>query len=300
MLYTVNCYFVKKRVFIIGLLTLLSFPLIAASNSEFQVGTGLMAFDYKEYGDGDKIYDQDESDDNIFLDGESGLIPGLILKYQTTNNRSYVQWVGKLYYNQIDYDGQTQSGIPIKTKSDALIIDTHVKLGVKFLPSYGREQKVYTGLGYRYWYRNIQPTTINSPGSTNHGAAVAGLLEEYYWWYGLIGYEIGFDVSQNVKMGFDFRLTKMYSAKMDVDYFGFQSYENLSVNLGNRKGARFAIPIKIKGSTRSYQITPYYEMIDIGVSSYAPIVISGVKQNFGAVEPRSKTRNIGIEFTWQW
>lgn len=270
-----------------------------AEQVEFEFGAGLMAFDYVEYGDNSGTYNSFDGDDNTFLDGESGLIPGVVMKLKT-NEQIFYEWEGSLYYNKVKYDGQTQSGIPITTKSDALIIDTHFKVGFNFERSHGRESKIYGGLGYRYWYRNIVPTVINSPGSADDGKTVAGLLEEYTWFYSMLGYAVNFNALNNVKVGLDFRLTKMLNAKMDLDYLGFDGRDNLSFNLGRRYGARFAIPIKIESVHTSYTITPYYEIIDIGISNFVPITKNSTQTGFIAWEPRSETRNIGIEVTWLW
>lgn len=249
----------------------------------FEIGTGLMAFDYAEY-----------KDNNVFLDGETGLIPGIILKLKNTNKRSYSEWVGSVYYNKIKYDGQTQSGTPLVTLSDALVIDTHFKLGENFSSAYGREQSLYAGLGYRYWLRNIHS------GYDINGNAVAGLLEEYYWYYAHIGYTMHFDAVENIQMGFDFRLTKMFAAKMDIDFLGFNSYDNTSVNLGNKIGARFAMPLEIEMTQSTLLLTPYYEIIDIGKSNNVRVYSDGVATNTVIYEPRSETRNVGIELTWVW
>lgn len=259
-----------------------------AQETSFEVGVGLMDFDYVEY-----------DDDNVFLDGESGLIPGVIMKLKT-NKRIYYELEGSLYYNKIKYDGQTQSGIPITTKSDALIVDTHFKVGLNLEPSFGRKSKMYGGIGYRYWYRNILPTTISSPLSFFNGSSVAGILEEYSWFYGLAGYAVHFNASNNVNVGLDFRLTKMIDAKLDVDFLGFRGYDNNTLSLGNKIGARFAVPITVKTKKYPFFITPYFEIIDIGKSNSVPLTQGGVSTGFGILEPRSETRNVGVEVTWLW
>lgn len=274
-----------KQVFInsVWMVVIFASEVNVAAESELQMGVGLMAFDYVEY-----------DDNNIFLDGESGIIPGIILKLNTDKGKSYSEWVNSLYYNKIEYDGQTQSGIPLITVSDALIIDSHLKLGKRFNSAYGREQSIYVGLGYRYWFRNI------IPGRDINGNAVAGILEEYHWFYGLLGYAVHFNAAKKVNVGLDFRLTQMFNAKMDIDFLGFKSYDNTSVNLGNKIGARFAMPIEIKMSKDSFFITPYYEIIDIGKGDSVRVYSGGAATTSIIYEPRSETRNVGIELIWSW
>lgn len=260
-----------------------------AEKQDVQFGVGLMAFNYAEY-----------DDDNIFLDGETGLIPGVVIKVKT-HKKIYAEWVGSLYYNQIKYDGETQkTAIPIKSTSDALIMDTHIKFGKIFDVSYERDQSLYIGLGYRYWLRNILPTIIDSPGSLYDGVTVAGLLEEYHWYYTLVGYQVSFNASDKVQVGFDFRFTHMFNAKIDIDHLGSSGYDNITLDLGNKAGARFAMPVEIKMSKSTLFVTPYYEIIDIGKSNSAVVTIGGVPINRVTHEPRSETRNIGIELTWLW
>ena len=133
--------FISKSFFIVGLMWS---SFVFAEETDVYVGVGLMAFNYTEF-----------DDDNVFLDGETGLIPGAIIKFKT-QGKVYAEWVGRFYYNQINYDGETQiTKIPVTTTSDAFIMDAHVKIGNNLDVSYERQQAVYFGLGYRYWLRNI-------------------------------------------------------------------------------------------------------------------------------------------------
>lgn len=284
----VKCFF-SRTAFIVGIFLVQASQSSMAQKSSLEIGVGLMAFDYAEF-----------DDNNVFIDGETGLIPGVIVKLKT-NKRIYYEWEGSVYYNQIEYDGQTQGGTPVKTDSDALIMDTHFKIGLNLNPSFDRGQKLYGGMGYRYWYRNILS------GRDINRNPVAGLLEEYRWFYGLLGYEVHFDASNNVKVGFDFRLTKMFNAKMDVDFLGFKGYDNTSVKLGNKVGARLAMPVAIKMRHSSLVVTPFYEIIDIGKSNTVALTRNGnlIDDNSdgfydGVLEPRSETRNVGVEFIWSW
>ncbi|MCW8901793.1 MAG: hypothetical protein OQK75_13340 [Gammaproteobacteria bacterium] len=267
------------------LLCLLNTSLSMASDAEFQMGGGLMYFNYAEY-----------LDNNRFLDGETGFIPGVVLKRKQYQQNIYTELVGQLYGNRINYDGETWDGVPLKTDSVAIIIDTHLKVGMRL----EQKHEPYIGLGYRYWYRNILS------GYDANGAGVSGVLEEYYWPYWMFGFIVNINSSEAVKVGFDFRYTQMFDAKMDIDFLGYKGYDNTQVNLGNKSGARFAVPVKFKTRTNSLIVSPYYEIIDIGKSNVVGITKGGVPVT-GCVsdpcriyEPRSETRNVGIELTWLW
>lgn len=257
----------------------------------------LMAKDIMDVGIGLQYFNYAEYDDNYrFLDGETGLIPGLLLNLKNEKSKSYTELVGSVYSSLIKYDGQTQNGTPLQTDSFALLMDAHFKIARKLEHFHA----LYTGLGYRYWYRNIHS------GRDINGNPVAGLLEEYYWPYLLLGYQANLIKDEGLEVGIDFRYTRMLSAKMDIDFLGYCNYDNASVNLGNRNGWRFSLPIKKKQRHNStFFITPYYEIIDIGKSNTVYLSRNGALVDcdtngfFDAVyEPRSETKNFGVELTW--
>jgi len=259
-----------------------------ADQAEYQLGVGLIKFDYAEY-----------DDNNVFLDGETGFIPGIILKRTQNHLSVYTEIAGQLHGNTIEYDGQTQGGTPTKTDSDAIIFDTYFKVGLHF--SAARNHGPYLGIGYRYWFRNIRS------GRDINGDPVAGLLEQYHWNYGLLGYAANFNVSENVNMGFDLRHTQMLNGKMDIDFLAYCGYDDAQVDLGNESGTRFAMPIQIKIRKHALIVTPYYEIIDIGKSNTVALTRNGSLVDCdsdsyfdGALEPRSETRNVGINITWLW
>ena len=97
----------------------------------------------------------------------------------------------------------------------------------------------------------------------------------------------------------------MLTANMDIDFLGYCNYDDATVDLGNEAGLRLAMPVQFKKS--SIIVSPYYEMIDIGKSNTVSLTRNGSLVDChsdgyydGAYEPRSETRNIGIEITWLW
>ena len=266
---------------ILLLLVMLFSRTATADRPEFEIGGGVIKFKYTEF-----------NDSGVFLDGETGLIPGVVLKGRFSNTKGFVDIVGNLHGNTIKYDGQTQGGTPLQTKSDAFILDHYVKLGVH--TNTARNNSPYIGLGFRYWLRNIRP------GYDVNGNSVAGILEHYYWNYLLVGYEGRFSITDNVKIGFDLGYTLMLNGKMDVNFLGYKNYDNAQVNLGNESGGRLSIPIEIKMRRSSLIVTPYYERINIGKSNTVRVTSGGVATATSIYEPRSETRNMGINITWLW
>ena len=169
-------------------------------------GVSLLEFDYAEYLDGQ------------FLDGETGLLPGIYTNYTLDiSDKSYLTLVGSYYFGQLDYNGETQgTGIPIKSTSDANIIDASFVYGqwldsrAKSVFRYG----IYGGLGYRYWRRNINPTL------TPAGNPVAGVREFYDWFYFIVGVNGQVARVNDVSVELNIRATRMVSAEIEIDYLG--------------------------------------------------------------------------------
>ena len=156
-LYYSNYY--MKRFIIVSIVTacLSLFSTVSPAKEDvINIGMSLLRFDYAEYLDGQ------------FLDGETGLLPGFYTSYATDiGDQSYLRFAGTYRFGEVDYDGETQgAGIPIQSTSDADIVDIHFVYGrwLNKQATTAFPYGLYGGLGYRYWRRNINPTTT-PPGS---------------------------------------------------------------------------------------------------------------------------------------
>ena len=239
---------------------------------EMQLGFSLLDMNYREF------------DDNDFqLNREDGILPGLTAQLTFEGNRFDSLIYASYHTADIDYDGYTQSLIPVQTKTSTDIIDINYRIAVK--PEHRFQW--YGGIGYRYWRRNILPTVIDTGTGPQ---SVAGILEEYSWFYGLLGAKTNLYESGNSEFAVDFRITHMLGAKMDIDFFGFQGYNNTTLDLGEKTNIRIALPWRLKTqNTYTWMIEPYFESWDIGKSNTVTVA-PGVN----VLEPRSETRNVGI------
>ena len=273
-----------KRFIIVSIVTacLSLFPTVSPAKEDvINIGMSLLRFDYAEYLDGQ------------FLDGETGLLPGIYASYTLDiSDKSYLSLVGSYYFGQLDYNGETQgSGIPIESTSDADIFDTNfvygrwLDSGTKSAFRYG----IHGGLGYRYWRRNINSTL------TPAGSPVAGVREFYDWLYFIAGISGHFARVNDMSIEFNFRATRMVHAEIEIDYLGFQNWDNNSLDLGERWGLYLGVPIKFKAGNHNMTIEPYYQQWDIGESNIEPITSGGVPTGSGVFEPRSETKNFGVQ-----
>mgnify|MGYP001827127147 FL=1 len=241
------------------------------------IGVDAMYFDYREFDDND-----------ILLNKEEGLLPGLVL----SATLDWENWYSELNYQYnrgtVEYDGQTQSGIPIITDTDEDIIVVNLLLGRYFGGAAAYRSAIYAGLGYYYWERNILST-----------GSVSGLFETYEWSYALLGGKFSLLKSSNNGLLLDVRLRRMLNATMQVDFLGYQNYDNLELDIGEEWSLRVALPyfMTIDQHAR-FSIEPYLTTWFIGRSPDEQITSGGVPIGISAYEPRSETTNVGISFKY--
>ena len=252
---------------------------------EIEAGVGLLGMHYKEF-----------DDNNVVLDREDDPIVGVRLLLREYYNGKFAELGGSFHSGSVTYLGKTQppDNTPVQTSSDADIFDIYFHFG-KWRKQSATDYAVYAGLGYRYWFRYIRPgfDALNNP--------VAGIAEEYYWPYGILGMKFAFQTTSNVKIQLDLRAMRMFAAKMDIDFLGFGGYDDTSVDLGSRWGGRIGLPIHVKLLPRQQLIIePYIEVIDIGKSNTVEVTSGGVPTGTLIYEPRSETRNVGLFVSWLW
>ncbi|MEJ2142151.1 MAG: hypothetical protein P8Y24_07305 [Gammaproteobacteria bacterium] len=252
-------------------------------DNEFRLGFSMLDMNYKEF-----------DDTNFLLDREDGFLPGVTGEFKFTGQNADSYLFASYHTSTIDYDGHTQGGIPVQTDTETDIIDVQYRLNAKS----SKQHQMYGGIGYRFWRRDIQST-----------GNVSGILEHYTWSYGMLGVKSRFFKDYNSELSLDFRITHMLEANMDIDFKGFSAtgfapLDDKSVNLGKKTNFRISLPWRIKyKNLHTWIIEPYFEKWDIGKSNVVNLTENGVLVVLpecggvcGVLEPRSETRNIGVNF----
>jgi len=167
-------------------LILFSQPVLAAETSMF--GLGVESFVWKEY----------DSDGSQLLK-ESG--PRYVLTYQYKSERaesiSY-EFFADFYFGDVDYDGQTQTAIPVTSTTQYTGLRAEVLVDYHFLEGASSSLAFIGGLGGDGWSRDLKDTTTSS------GAPVSGYTENYLMIYGKLGLSLQFgspEWRQNIKVG---------------------------------------------------------------------------------------------------
>ena len=240
--------------------------------SDMYVGASLLDFTYKEF-----------DDDNVLLDREDGLIPGFIMGYKQKGNNLITDVFFSYHATDIQYDGQTQSGVPVTTRSDADIYEFQAKIASEFRTRGNYQYEMYGGVGYRFWQRNIRST-----------AAATGIFEEYDWTYLMLGAKFPLMKTSGSSLDFDIQYTRMIQANIFVQLSSLGA-DDVNLALGKENGYRFSLPWRMQAQSSSvWVIEPYYESWEIGKSEIKPITVGGIPTGFVVWEPRSETGNSGV------
>ena len=140
---------------------------IAFAETRLTVSPALLHFDYTEFSTTDQE-----------LNNESEWLPGLNagLSYAITPDWS-VAIDTSYYQGTVDYDGQTQQGIPHTTDSDATLF----RLGARLDRSIYKDIRLFIGAISHQWKRDIKDKNN-----------ISGIDETYEWYEYSVGLDTDF------------------------------------------------------------------------------------------------------------
>ena len=226
-------------------------------------GVGLQDFCYKEF-----------SEKNSLLDREDGRIPGVNAALSLKSEKYLLGLSFSYTQGDVDYNGQTQGGLPYKTMTSERIVDASISLGILNLIKMTKPSVLYFGLGFHEWQRHILPTST-----------VFGLVETYYWPYGFFGGKVELLKRENITLWIDGRLTRPINPIMNIC---FSNYDCEDLHLGVKIGGRASLPIHYRWDAKNELIVePYFESWNFGRSSDESLTINGVSAGGAIHEPRS-------------
>lgn len=236
----------------------------------------LRDFAYKEFDAGGEL-----------LDREDGVVPGVILGVSREWRDLHLVVDFSHYGGDVDYDGQTQSGIPITTQTNAQFSSISFRAERRERTTTGRAYGTYVGLGYTRWVRDIESTR------TAGGTFVQGLLETYTWWTAEVGARVALYQAGSATWQLDARFLYTLYPSVEVDSHGL--FDRVTLEPEGRPGFRVALPWEYgaKGQATRFIAEPWIEYFEFGESDPETITTGGVPVGT-ALEPRSETRNLGV------
>lgn len=244
-----------------------------SADNYLQLGVGTQNFGYKEY-----------DDQGVLLDREDGLVPGFSIVIGK-NRRSVSGAIRlELFDGRVDYDGQTQSGIPLTTKTDERIITVEALLRFDVEALAENDGVFIFGIGHREWRRDIRATNITS-----------SLFEVYRWKYLTLGGAATLLRREKWSGELDFRWLWPIDPTMSLNLAG---YDAMTLNLKARSSTRVGFNFRF-GTYKGQELTisPYWELWNMGRSNDAHLTVGGVPTAFAVHEPRSETNIVGVTVT---
>ena len=192
---------------------------------------------------------------------ESGWLPGAYLGFSyNKKNDFYSKIFFEFSFGDVEFDGTTQSGTPIRFSNDnrQSFFRGELNVGYNFDITRNISLKPYTGYGYRQWERGQASVT----------ATYSSYREKYYWHYIPVGVAAEFNCGERVVIEPNAGLRIMFYGKMIAYYSELDPTSNdPEFKLGNKIGYYAEVPFRYKFSQSwSVIIKPWYEYSEIGQS----------------------------------
>lgn len=235
--------------------------------SEYWVYVPVENYNWKEFGSsGEKLLE------------ESGVRFGLGVdyRYRSLKGKLPLRFRGEFVYGDVDYDGQTQSGIPAETNTTYLSWKAEGDAAWRFW-----FDKVVLdpmlGFGYKGWSRDIKSSGVIDP-ETGEGGRSNGYTEKWEMLYTYAGMRLETNRWRNDKWGLfgeaSARIPVSVSNK--VDEFGITVHPKKDIT-------PYA---EIGGWYDMVRVAAYYERMSFGQSPYSPE---------GAYQPESTSDIFGLK-----
>ena len=233
------------------------------------IGAGLMHFQFEEF---------DRQDRRLVK--EAGWLPGLEGSLGVRQQAVSLAVDVGYYAGDVDYDGQTSSGVPIDSSTDQRIFEASINAACELPLGLPPRVSVYAGGGYRHWDRDIASV-----------GAVSGLDETYQWWRAETGVKLQLARGASA-WELEAGLTRTLNPQVEVDFGA--AFDAVTLDLGERWGWRTA-------ASWSHRVSPqlaaglkvFYASWDLGQSSVETLTSNGVTAG-SVFQPRSESRNYGV------
>jgi len=249
-----------------------------ADNTNFMIGENTF-----EIGFDTKYLDYEEDG---YME-EDGWMYGIVGKYiYHENNGLMFKTSLSIVFGETDYDGQTQSGTPVKADTDDWIFEWRALIGKDYRLTGGSLLTPFTGIGYRYWNNDID--------------ASGGYEREIQYWYLPIGVKSISPLIKNwtwgVSMEYDLFLSGKIKSHISDIHPKYNDPEN-DQDFGDGYGVRFSLQFNSKISdSLGFSIEPYIIYWDIDESDTSTWTEYGMPITY-VVEPENDTTIYGLRLT---
>jgi len=242
--------------------------LVSRAETQLTLSPSLLYFDYTEF-----------STSNETLDNELGWLPGIELKLnQQITNAWQFSLSSEYYQGNVDYTGQTQTGIPHTTNTDTQFF----RLAGNIERNIYEQLNVFAGVQFHQWNRDIKDNNN-----------VSGVDETYKWQEYAIGLNTDFSFYKNHIFNVSAAYLLIRNGTIDVDLSRI-NFGSTTLNLGDATGSRFTLSwSQINTNQINYGASLFIEAWEFGRSNTA--ATQGGARSAFVTEPRSETINIGLK-----
>lgn len=230
-------------------------------------------FNYEEFDQSGKSFNE-----------EDGVIPGLSLVISGTTNQ-FTNSIGfEAYDGRVDYDGMTQSGIPLTSKTDETLYRLFYRLD--WSPE-NHAVTLYGKTAWQQWDRDIQSTGITS-----------SLFERYQWWTLEAGAVVPLFTDDIDSWQFEFGILNTTGGTIEID-LSRQGFGKPVLNLGSGSGLTTTILYQRKLTGRSeLGLNLQYQHWKFGRSNTE--TISNNVININITEPRSVSQHTTLSLNYRY
>ncbi len=219
--------------------------------------TGIWKYFHKGFDFNINVFDFDYKEDVPLplKSTENGLIKGADFGIYSCKDRPFLVSLLLGYAKaEEDYDGSTQTGVPVKAKTISSFFRLRLTAEYKFDVDEIIKFVPFVGYDMRIWDREIS----NS-------------LEEVYSWQNLItGAYLDFQLNDDVNLIFSGQLNNMYNGDINILFSKINTeYPNIILTLGNVTAYECSATFKMKvDETIDFLINAYYENYGFEKSNY--------------------------------
>lgn len=239
------------------------------SKHSFEIAPIVFRFEYEEPG----------------LMTEEGIMYGILGRYAYNDDIRMFNFSIEYTTGDLDYNGSTWGGTPVKTDTEDYIVESRALLGGHYRKGKNTTTPFF-GFAYRYW------------NDVTRGGG--GYEREITYFYALIGVKTVSPLSKNWTWGvsaeFDLFLKgEVKSHLSDVD----QGLNDPKNNLKNGYGVRFSLQLKSKISGKyPFSIEPFIRYWDFDESDISILTYYGTPTGYYVYEPENNTTSYGLNIAF--
>lgn len=189
----------------------------------------------------------------------------------------------EIFGGSVDYDGQTQDGVPVSSDTGYFGFKLEFDIGGRFGTGFAIEP--FVGLGIRDWWRDIDDSVDIT------GRPVSGYTENWDMIYGRLGFRGGVDFSKTSRMFFEaVARVPIYNENTaylsDISFF----YDDVTLEPGKVVTLFAELGVKL----HVFKMSVFYEAMRFSESKHVFKYNTFFDKVFESWQPRSEADMFGI------